>query len=108
LAETIDATAIDDSKTVLEISTPHPLGQPKGVHNRIRPDHRSARRLRATRMVDPTGSFTTPLNPRRRTLGRCARSNVQHSRWQTAIPGQTIRPDSGPRSVVRSRSPVVR
>jgi hypothetical protein len=55
------------------------------------------------RWKDPSGQIVhTPLNPRRRPLGR---RHTQHER--TAIPGQTIRPNDGPGTAVSGQRPVV-
>jgi hypothetical protein len=39
--------------------------------------------------------FTTPLNPRRRPLGRRPQPECFHSSRRTTIPGQTSRPNDG-------------
>ena len=66
------------------------------AHNRIL-SNRSAVAACASTARNSTKSFTTPLNPRRQPLGRYPQ--------QTAIPGQTIRPNDG--SVVSGRSSAV-
>jgi hypothetical protein len=88
------ATAL---RTVLEISTPHTTGFSRTTR------HRSL--ARSTARKSSTKSFTTPLNPRRRPLGRRCSSNDWHSNPQTTIPGQTIRPNDG--SVASGQSSAV-
>jgi hypothetical protein len=79
------------------------------LHNRDfpeRPGQPIAHAIR--RKIHSAKSFTAPLNPRRRPLGRRTQRECFHSRQRTTIPGQTSQPNDGTLDPSADRSRITR
>jgi hypothetical protein len=79
---------------ILEISTPRPPNTSEGMHNRILSNHPSAGRLRHKPRKKFDKIVHTPLNPRRRPLGRRSHERqfpVRHTTERRDLGQPTIR-----------------